>query len=438
MAEIERAIPFSAERAAFDTFQMVRGLRNQYDVNAQFGTPLSSPFSLPSAPSQVGINDAGIITADWRSGSALSYDADNITDDEILVANDDFHFTGHDDGYFSVPVNVRNWFPADGPDYTPAMFYSISRSWNGQPDVALFGRSLMDPQDGTTHVGLNIETSNADGYADVPVNLNTDGIVIVKRIYDQINPQASPLPDDEENTHLLATVDDPIAGSGGEYGAIGYIHEGVWHPFLQNGRHIMRTHWIASDLVSTWSSSVRSHPAGDFLEYTSNVLNGGGDGYIFFLTVKNRMTTSVLNYLRIGDNNAYPGIRAIILSGGFFYRLNTNGTKASSGIITQNLDDWFLIEGRSLNNASQTIRNRRINLSDLETNWSTTTAHSTTITHGIGGFTLFRMNDYEFSEFAVYDYNGTDTLYTGSDLNDVYTRTQAQQMSGLIQNYSPS
>ena len=28
------------------------------------------------------------------------------------------------------------------------------------------------------------------------------------------------LPDDAENTHLLASVDDPIAGSGGEYGAL--------------------------------------------------------------------------------------------------------------------------------------------------------------------------------------------------------------------------
>ena len=219
---------------------------------------------------------------------------------------------------------------------------------------------------------------------------------------------------------------------------LGYIHEGVWHPFLQNGQHVMRTHWIASDLVSTWSSSVRSHPAGDTLEYTSNVLNGGGDGYIFFLTIKNRMTTNVANYLRIGDNNAYPGIRSAIISGGFFYRLQTKSTQAASGIITQNLDDWFLIEGRSLNNASQTIRNRRINLSDLETNWSTTSANSSTVTHSIGGNVLFRMNNYDFSEFAVYDYNGTDTLYTGSDLNDVYTRTQAQIMSGLIQNYTPA
>ena len=436
MALIERAIPFSAERAAFDTFQMVRGLRNQYDVNAQFGTPLSSPFSLPNAPGQVSISDAGVITADWRSGSALNYNADNITDDEILVANDDFHFTGHDDGYFSIPVNVRNWFPSDGPDYTPSQFYSISRAWNGQPDIAMFGRSLMDPQDGTTHVGFNIETSNADGIADVPVNLNTDGIVIVKRIYDQINPQFNPLPDDDENTHLSATVDDSIAGTGGEYGALGYIHNGVWHPFLQNGRQIMRTHWVASDLVSTWSSSVRSHPAGDWLTYRSNVIGSSNDGFIMFLIVKNRMTTSVANRLWVGDGNAYPGIRSLISDGAFFYRMNSN-TKPQAGIITQNLDDWFLIEGRSLNNASQTIRNRRINLSNLETNWENHTASSTTQSLNIGGTTLLEMNDYEFSEFAIYDYDGTDTLYTDSDLNDVYARTSAQIMSGLIQNYIP-
>ena len=347
-----------------DTWALVRGISQTYDVQAQF-TVAHTGWSLVNAPSGFSINRSGVITAD------IPHNFTGTVGDLTISTNQ---------GFIILHTTIRDWFPNDHPTPIRA-FYSSWRSYDGTSRTLFTGRyhhgtNLVSSQD-------LIIASAADGYLNVDAlettlaNIAQDGVLIVTQWTDQVGDfNLIPV----SNTELLAIhMEDGEISRAYTSGNNRLMLEGIWSP---------------GDLDSNWSSATDRTYADYASSSTASVATGAW-GITCLLEKKSPNSSN--RRLRAGDGNSVPAVR----NSNSGYRLQTAPLQPPNSVIS--VENVSLLIGQN-HLSTATHYSRRLSRYDLTTEVRDVglTSSLTPTASDLNGTNL-EVAGYYIGEFAVWD-----------------------------------
>ena len=413
--------PIGLEEVSFDNFQLVRGAVATYDLAAQFTTPPTGNY-LETVPTTPGISinaSTGVITADLTSVNLTNRFGftDETLDDGLQIYNEGYHFTGHDDGYMTIPITYRDWFPSD-LEIAPVGFVSMDRAHDGSADEILFSVVILSPTTGEVVVDETDISTGDDGYLDrqdildVYGNLQ-DGIIAISRLREQMT-----------GGWLTQHNED-------EHGVIGYISNGTTTFFESdgtNGSLVMRGEWDASDWDSGWT-----HTNTEAFYTLHGSMFSVGPGWAMLTTISNRDSGDSGNILDIGDWNAWPGLEYV---GNNQYRSTSNvgGTNLTVANLGNVWTTWYT---SALYDNFLSSTRRRLQVFRLDTQGENSTRSGTTQTQTFGGLRV-RLRDYNFAEFIIFDIDtvGESTTFKDSTVPEDYANNCAWRFRGSDRSYT--
>ena len=342
MTQIEVAIPFNAELGLAD-WNPIRGLSQTYDVAAALPTGVLNIAISGTTPPNFSINAAGVITADLPHLYT--------TEVETLQI-------GSSVGNLNLQVNLRDWFPNDS-EIDLSTFHSASRSFDGSAQELWRGLYWYPSVSGgnlNTTEAVTV-TSGENGYLDFDalvqelVDINSDGILYVTRITDQI-----------DGNDLVAGANAQPMAIALTNGALStFFIDGVESPFTQrrNGNLFFRGKWNPNAINSQWSGTERNLSV---LSATTPVMNNSWG----IITVQQKYNGANNRTFRFGDNNSYPGIRDTSTSR---YRYNTRGTRPAvlfPGVAVYENPHCVMMTGLLIANGNILRTLESVNLQDVE------------------------------------------------------------------------
>ena len=385
MATRQVAIPINARNITFDTFNMVRGLRQSYDLPGQFVTPPGGTYGL-TTPTPVGFsvdNATGEVVADLRN--RWDYNDANAVDGLVLRAGN-YQPHDHEFGYITVSTTIRDWWPSD-LDVEALGFISLSRSYDGSANEVLFSIEVLHHETGDVLVSETDISTGDDGYLneddiDDAVGTNQNGMIVVSRLREQRTDQWVE----------SAQVD-------GDQGAIGWVNGGAIGLFRSrtNGRLVLRGRWSASHIVPAWTTSLE---ATEMFYRLHQSFIASGDGWAMLTTFRN-LSHLTEGGLAIGDYNTWPGLKYFDNN---LYRM-TNMNAQPSLTVTGLDDEWAcFFSGAFFSGNSIISTRRRLRGYSLERDYSPGTLGNLVGNHPFGGIGI-RNEDIDFAEYVIFSFD---------------------------------
>ena len=385
MATRQVAIPINARNITFDTFEMVRGLRNVYDLPGQFVTPPGGGYHL-TTPTAVGIginNDDGDMVADLRNRFSYN-DANAIPELFINIGN--YQVEAHEFGYITIPTTVRDWFPSD-LDVEAMGFISMSRSYDGSANEVLFSIEVLHHETGNVLVSETDISTGDDGYLNEDdindaVGSVQNGMIVVSRLREQRTDQ------------WIESVQED-----GDKGTIGWVNGGAIGLFRSrtNGRLVLRGRWSATHIVPAWTTSLE---ATEMFYQLHGSFFTSGQGWSILTTFRN-LGHLVAGGLGIGDHNVWPGLKYLDDN---LYRM-TNKFQQQSITVTDLDDEWAcFFSGAFFQGDSIISSYRRIQGYSLERDYTVGTNSTLVANQGFGGIGI-RNENIDFAEYVLFSFD---------------------------------
>lgn len=285
-----------------------------------------------------------------------------------------------------------DWFPNDYE--RPTYFYSTWRSWNGNANVPCFDMTQLD--NAGSVVGTTVVSSGDNGLVDIGEFTGENSLFVISRFYNQGNAGA-----DANIDALISSTPRPqlLVGFQDNDGA-----ESFWE---QNGKQVARAGWTTSELANFMGAVTTSA----YSDYGSGSLSSPIFRFYGMHAIFRRHNeTSSGSNLRMGDSNAYPGLRSD--SNPNRYRFSMNGGPGKVEIDDDRTTDWLCWVGslsRDTDNVGVFVRH---SIASLQHNTINTVEHNGNIPHSASGYMRLTADLFDFAEWGLWDFP-----YTSDQVN---------------------